>query len=646
MRFSDSFLDDIRQRISISDVVGRKVSFDRKKSNPSKGDHWACCPFHSEKTPSFHCENTKGRYYCFGCEASGDHFRFLMETENLSFYEAVQKLAQEAGLQMPTFSKQEQQKEEKKATLYEVMDIAAKFFVDSLQSPDGAKARRWLRDRGVSPATQKQFGIGYAPNDRSALKEFLGGDSQKVEKQKIEDCGLLVTGDDIAVPFDRFRDRVMFPITDTRGRIVAFGGRALSADVPAKYLNSPQTELFSKAHILYNYPSAKKQTKDMGGVIVVEGYMDVVALHNKGIFNAVAPMGTALGDAQLGLAWRAGSEPILCFDGDDAGKRAADRAVDTAIQAVRPGRSVRFLMLPNQMDPDDFVNQEGADSFRELVSAAMPLADMLWARETRGRVFDTPEKRAELEGIIRQVTTQIKDETTRRHYQQDMRQRLFEFFGGANRNKSGFGMSGGGATSKTFTKMRYGNPNQKRLAVSDSLMRSSIVIKKSNIPMLRETTLVMTIINHPQIGLDEEDEFSTLEFRSPIAKEAQSIILDLFANQKAKKEEVRERFQQDDVRETFNKMEQQLKDNRVWQALPDASQEDARQGWRQALALHRRAGVLRDEKVNAERSLAENGDEKSSQRLQNILQELDAVEGTEALIENFGVASGRPVKNF
>ena len=338
MRFPNSFLDEIRERIPIADVVGRRVTFDRKKSNPAKGDFWACCPFHGEKTPSFHCENQKGRYHCFGCGVSGDHFRFLTELDGLSFPEAVERLADEAGLPMPVMDKRAVEREEKKASLYDVMVLAAQFFRDQLQTADGAKARAYLRDRGLSTSVQGTFGMGYAPNDRSALKEFLAG--KGIEKEKIEACGLVVYGPDIPVSYDRFRDRIMFPILDAKERVIAFGGRALSADVPAKYLNSPETDLFSKSYVLYNYARARRAVDREQSLIVCEGYMDVIALHAAGFENAVAPLGTALTEAQLELAWRVGGEPVLCFDGDGAGLRAAHRQRPARSANPRPRRPV------------------------------------------------------------------------------------------------------------------------------------------------------------------------------------------------------------------------------------------------------------------------------------------------------------------
>ena len=378
MRFTPSFLEEICDRVPIADVVGRRVSFDAKKSNPSKGDYWACCPFHGEKSPSFHCENQKGRYHCFGCGASGDHFKFLTELDGLSFPEAVERLAEEAGVAIPAMDAQAAAKEKVRASLYDVMDMATAFFRAQLHEADGAPARAYLRDRGLTASVQETFGLGYAPGSRSALKEYLG--AKGVEKDQIEACGLVVFGADIPVSYDRFRDRIMFPIQDPRGRVIAFGGRALSPDVPAKYLNSPETDLFSKSNVLYNYARARKAVARSGNVIVAEGYMDVIALHAAGFENAVAPLGTALTDRQLELAWKVGGEPVLCFDGDEAGVRAAGRSLDLILPHLSSDKSARFIELPEGLDPDDFIKDRGTAALKVVIENAMPASHFILHR--------------------------------------------------------------------------------------------------------------------------------------------------------------------------------------------------------------------------------------------------------------------------
>lgn len=646
MRFTPSFLQDIRDRIPIADIVGRRVTFDRKKSNQAKGDFWACCPFHGEKSPSFHCENQKGRYHCFGCGASGDHFRFLTELDGLSFPEAVERLADEAGLALPAVDPQSMEREQKKASLYDVMDLAARFFIDQLQTADGAKARSYLRDRGLSSSVQNVFGLGYAPSNRSALKEFLG--SKGIAKERIEACGLVVFGPDIPVSYDRFRDRIMFPILDARERVIAFGGRALSSDVPAKYLNSPETDLFSKSHVLYNYARARKAVERGGSLIVAEGYMDVIALAAVGFENAVAPLGTALTEPQMELAWRVGGEPTLCFDGDEAGLRAAYRSIDTALTGLKPGRSLRFALLPDGEDPDDLIGRAGPEAFQTVLDEARPLADMLWTRETNGKVFDTPERRAELERTFGGVVAQITDDSVKRHYQQDVKDRLAGFFGTEQKD------SRQGSYSKESRDRGYGAGRggaQKRFAVSDSLMNSSLVKSRPNLPPLRDSTLVVTAINHPALGLALFDELAELETDHPVLRKVHSALLNVFAvagetGNQPTLESVHQSLAAQGVEAEHEMLQAQIRHSRLWQALEDAAIEDARDGWQQAFSLHVRARTLNRELKAAERAFEEIGDEASFERLNAIRSEKQKEEGTEALIEGFGVSSGRPSRSF
>ncbi len=374
MRFSQGFLDEIRDRVPISAVIGRRVAWDRKKTNAARGDYWGCCPFHGEKTPSFHCEDRKGRYHCFGCGVTGDHFRFLTDLEGISFPEAVEQIAGLAGVPMPQPDAEAARRDEQRTTLMDVMELATAFFQDQLQSANGARARAYLRDRGLTGRTIETFRLGYAPESRNALKEHLAG--KGIPKEQIEACGLVVHGPDIPVSYDRFRDRIMFPILSSRERVIAFGGRAMSPDAMAKYLNSNDTELFHKGDVLYNFARARKAMQGANGastVIAVEGYMDVIALHQAGIENAVAPLGTALTENQLGLLWKMTPEPVLCFDGDGAGLRAAYRAADLALPLIGPGKSVSFALLPDGKDPDDLVKHDGRAPFDRVMAQAKPL---------------------------------------------------------------------------------------------------------------------------------------------------------------------------------------------------------------------------------------------------------------------------------
>ncbi|WP_075996979.1 DNA primase [Salaquimonas pukyongi] len=650
MRFPDSFLDDIRDRLPISEVIGKRVTFDKKKTNAARGDYWACCPFHGEKTPSFHCEDRKGRYYCFGCGVSGDHFRFLTELDGLNFPEAVERLADQAGLPMPVMDERQREREEKRATLFDAMEMATAFFEQMLQSAEGAPARAYLRERGLSAETQKTFRIGFAPDSRNALKEHLS--AKGIKGEQIEACGLVVHGEGIAVSYDRFRNRIMFPIPDARERVIAFGGRALSSDVPAKYLNSPETELFHKSNVLYNFARARRVVHERGQVIACEGYMDVLALNAAGFPNAVAPLGTALTERQMLLLWRLHGEPVLCFDGDEAGLKAAYRAIDTLLPGLEPGRSARFALLPDGLDPDDLIRQEGSEAMGEVLGNAVPLAEMIWNRETASSLFDTPERKAMLEKRIRQVIGTIGDAGVRRHYEQDMTDRLAVYFGasqerqagrarGARRDGSKAGFRGG-----VFQQREGGRGS---VSASPALLSTGIFKKgRSHVP-LREAALVMGACNHPALIEAFFEEFVSLPLTAQSAEGLRQWLVDLHAEcagtgKAMTYEAIGGRLETSAHAETARQMEMQLTQNRIWQFRPDAAFEDALDGWRQAYSLHMRARSLRNELKAAEVAFSTDDSEENQERLNSIRAEIEREEGTEALIDGFGAPSGRPMR--
>src|ERR1700754_3694425 len=421
MRFTPEFLDEPRARLPLSEVVGRRVKL-KKAGREWKG----LSPFQQEKTPSFTVNDQKQFYHDFSTGKNGNIFDFLVQTEGLSFPEAVERLASMAGMALPAVTPDAARHEQRRKTLYDVMDLAAKFFTDTLASRNGAKARGYLGDRSIQPATQLQFRMGYAPGERFALKEHLGGLGIPVED--MVEAGLLIGGEDIPVPRDRFRDRVMFPITDARGRIIAFGGRALEKDVPAKYLNSPETPLFHKGDNLYNLFTARQAAHDGAPLIVVEGYVDVIAMVTVGFGATVAPLGTALTENQLTLLWKMADEPILCFDGDGAGQRAAYRAADLALPHLKPGKSLRFALLPEGQDPDDLARSGGRGAIEEVIGAARGLADVIWSREVEGGSYATPERRAALEARINELSNGVRDEVVRRYYREDLASRLQRTF--------------------------------------------------------------------------------------------------------------------------------------------------------------------------------------------------------------------------
>jgi DNA primase len=650
MRFSNLFLDELRDRVPISDVIGRRVAWDRKKTNAGRGDYWGNCPFHGEKTPSFHCEDRKGRYHCFGCGVSGDHFRFLMELDGVPFNEAVQQVADIAGVPLPAPDPETERRERERHNLFDVMELATRFFQDQLQAAAGAKARAYLRDRGLSGRTIETFRLGYSPDSRNALKEFLAG--KGVSKEQIEACGLVVHGPDIPVSYDRFRDRIMFPILSSREKVIAFGGRALSADAPAKYLNSNETELFSKGQVLYNFARARKavQSPDGSGtVIAVEGYMDVIALHQAGIENAVAPLGTALTENQLQLLWKMTSVPVLCFDGDGAGMRAASRAVDLALPYLMPGFSLKIALLPDGKDPDDLVKVEGRSPFDRVIAEARALADMVWLRETSGTSFETPEKRAELEARLRQVTQVIGDESVRRHYQQDMRDRTYAFFKNAapqnqqaRRNFQGRGQGRGAPQAA--------NTPSTSAPISDRLAKSAMVSGHRTLPSLRESVLALTIVNHPPLFFEEYDDIAHIEFDNRDMQRFWQAMISVAAasGPGLSREELITALEVQGFETLLGNLDKQIRFARLWTATEKAAIEDAREGYKQALALHLRARALTRHRHELERELAdatERGGEAEVAQLMLLLKEnhLEAarLENQEALIDGFGVMSGR-----
>lgn len=651
MRFSQSFLDEIRDRVPISAVIGRRVAWDRKKTNTARGDYWGCCPFHGEKTPSFHCEDRKGRYHCFGCGVTGDHFRFLTDLEGVSFPEAVEQIAGLAGVPMPKPDVEAARRDEHRTTLMDVMELATAFFQDQLQSANGARARAYLRDRGLTGRTIETFRLGYAPESRNALKEYLSG--KGVPKEQIEACGLVVHGPDIPVSYDRFRDRIMFPILSSRDRVIAFGGRAMSADAMAKYLNSNDTELFHKGDVLYNFSRARRAMQGANGastVIAVEGYMDVIALHQAGVENAVAPLGTALTENQLGLLWKMTSEPVLCFDGDGAGLRAAYRAADLALPLIGPGKSVSFALLPDGKDPDDLVKHDGRAPFDRVLAQAKPLAEMIWTRESQSASFDTPEKRAELEARLKQITNVIADETVRRHYQQAMREKLNTFFQPQRRENDwrqggrAGGFQRGGGPRGTGGNARGGG-------ISDSLARSGMVRGHQDVPTLREAVLALTIVNHPQILSDEYDHIADLEFENRDIQKLRSAVLSeaaMAGTERLTREALLVSLEAQGFSTLIKLLDQQVRNARLWTATEQAAGEDAREAFIQVQALHKRARVLRQQVAELEREIAEAIEQDDARNIEALLQALREVqteaarlENQEAIIDGFGVLSGR-----
>jgi DNA primase len=414
LAFSPAFLDELRRRLSIFDLVGRKVRLNRRGKQAT-----GLCPFHNEKSPSFHVyDDDEPHYHCFGCGAHGDAITFVMQTEGLEFRDAVERLASEAGLEVPKDTPQERERAERQASLGTVMEAACAFFEQQLAGSPGAG---YFKSRGLTAETIRRFRLGFAPESRTALKSHLA--KLNIPELLAIEAGMLVKPEDGGPSYDRFRNRVIFPIADTKGRIVAFGGRVLGDEKP-KYLNSPETPLFSKGRQLYNMNHAQKAAREKSEVIVVEGYMDAIALAQAGFPQVVAPLGTALTEDQIEILWRMAPEPILCFDDDSAGEKAAGRAIQQALPILRPGLSLRFAWMQAGEDPDELVRSQGVSAMRTILDRSEPLCQIAWNQVEAGRPRDTPERRAGFRSDLLAMTDRIRDPSVRQAYRQEVEARL------------------------------------------------------------------------------------------------------------------------------------------------------------------------------------------------------------------------------
>lgn len=411
------FCDELRAKISIVDVIGSKIKLVRKGR-----EYQACCPFHNEKTPSFTVNEAKGFYHCFGCGAHGDIIKFEMEANGLTFIEAVEKLAHKVGMQLPKLSSESKEQAEKRATAYDIMEMAAKFFEKNLRLPDGQEALNYLYGRGFDDKIIEKFRLGFAPNN-NGLKALLS--SRGISDNEMAELGLISIPEDTKRnPHDFFRNRVMIPIMDKRNRVIAFGGRVMDKSQP-KYLNSPETPVFNKRRILYNLNYARESGYEAKRLIVCEGYMDVIAMDKYGIGYAVAPLGTALTEDQIQEAWKVVNEPICCFDGDNAGIRAAIRSVDRVLPILKPGYSLQYAFLPDKMDPDEFLKEKGTEEFLKTVTDTTPLKELLWKKTLEGKSVDTPEQKARIEKEIKEEVAKIANEMVKNYYIREMKNKVY-----------------------------------------------------------------------------------------------------------------------------------------------------------------------------------------------------------------------------
>lgn len=506
MSLPPGFLDDLRARTTLSRVVGRKVTWDQRRSNQAKGDFWAPCPFHQEKTASFHVDDRKGYYYCFGCHAKGDALTFLREAENMSFMEAVETLAREAGMPMPAADAKAAERADRRTELARVMEEAVRHYRLQLRTAAGAAARDYLTRRGLSEAVRDRFEIGFAPEGWQGLWDHLR--AKGIADEMILAAGLAKPSTKGKPPYDVFRDRIMFPIRDARGRCIAFGGRAMNPSDSAKYLNSPETELFDKGRTLYNLGPAREAAGKGQPLLVAEGYMDVIALAGAGFEAAVAPLGTAITEEQLRLIWRLHPEPLIMLDGDQAGIRAATRLVDLALPMLEAGQGLRFVILPEGMDPDDLLRARGRAAMEAAIAGAEPMVNLLWRRETEGRVFDSPERKAALDKTLRAAIRRISDPSIRAHYGEEIKRLRWELFSSARAQGRG-----ARATPRSVAggRIRPGASVEPLPGTRASLLAGAAGAEVED--YLREAMILAISITHPACAVRFESQLETVVLR-------------------------------------------------------------------------------------------------------------------------------------
>jgi len=599
MAFSPEFLDEIRARVGLANLIGRRVKLTKKGR-----EHSGLCPFHKEKTPSFTVNEGKGFYHCFGCQEHGSIFDFIMKLDGLSFPEAVERLAGEAGLQMPVDSPEERERAIRRQTLVDVMEAATAHFEKALRMPEGRGALAYLKGRGLSDETIERFRLGFASGARGALKGALAGAG--ISEDLMVEGGLLIRPDDAArEPYDRFRGRVMFPITNRRGQPVAFGARVLEgqeagrpagpagsqqqearrpagpagsqqqaeAGTPAapagaqqnvaKYLNSPETPLFHKGRMLYGLAQAAGPARKEGVLVVCEGYMDVIALHQAGIEGAVAPLGTAVTEEQIAELWRYAPEPVLCFDGDEAGRRAAGRAAERALALLKPGFGMRFALLPQGEDPDSLVKAQGAAAFRQLLEGALPLSEVIWRLETGGRAAQTPEARAALQTRLDGHVRRIADATVRAHFASAFKDRLWR------------GPAGPGGARKWATAPSLGAGTVARAGADPALRQ--------------EQVLLAVLLAHPGLYDRVGERLGSVAFLAPdLDKLRQEALKTLGAEPGLDTEGIKHQLEEQGYAEILGSiLSPQVFEHALF-AGPDADPEQVIDGWEETFARYRR----------------------------------------------------------
>tara|TARA_Y100000590_G_scaffold424833_1_gene532206 strand:+ start:27228 stop:29153 length:1926 start_codon:yes stop_codon:yes gene_type:complete len=506
MESNPNIAEDIKSKITLSEVIQKYVSWDKRKTNMSAGIYWSCCPFHSEKTASFRVDNTKNYYYCFGCQATGDLYKFLMEIEKITFPEALERMANISGVKLPEKRNFDPVENKKREIFYEINNKASEHFSKDLFDNENSDSLKYLIDRGLSKENILFFKIGLAKGKGGLIKLL---ESQGFNKTQMVDAGLVIRNDKDEY-YERFRNRIIFPIADTSNKIIAFGARDLSGKSQAKYINSPETSLFQKKNVIYNFYNAKISHPESRELIVTEGYFDAITLSVNGYKSAVSTMGTSISIEQINRLWQISKEPLLCFDGDSAGKKAAIRIIELIFPILKPGYSMNFLFLPDSMDPDELVRKNGKEAIRDNIRLSINLIDLLWMSRMDGVNYETPEKRAQIETDILNVISTIKDSEVKKHYKYEIMNRLNAFW----KSKSF-------ESNKVFFKTS-GSKN----TIKKSLATKDIMAKKNSMDE-RELLIIASLIEYPVIAKDIIDEIISIEFKSDDLNKIKKIIVEL-----------------------------------------------------------------------------------------------------------------------
>lgn len=638
MRFTPHFLDEIRARLPVSQVVSRTVAL--KKA----GREWrGLSPFKSERTPSFFVNDQKGFYHCFATGSHGDIFKFVMETEGLSFLEAVERLAGEAGLQLPLAeprSPAQREKADQTTRLLLLLEAATAFFQANLAGPGGEEARRYIARRGLNRETVTTFRLGYAPAGRGALRDALARQGYTPDEMAL--AGMLIAGPDIPVAYDRFRHRVMFPIADAKGRTIAFGGRAMDKSAPAKYLNSPETPLFHKGSVLFNAARARPLAHTRNRIIAVEGYMDVIALTEAGFGEAVAPLGTALTEDQVQLLWRMSPEPILCFDGDAAGKKAAYRAVDTVLPHLKPGQSVQFAFLPDGLDPDDLVRTRGPAAFEDVLAKHVrPLFDVLMEKEEladTGRL--TPDQRAALEVRLKALVARIGDAAVRRQYETELRQTLWEKSRREIRAITSSGerrASGAGGKRRDNAQLdwrireraKLARPGRRPERGPEPAVASNELVARVAQASPREALLLLTLVNHPWLVVEEAEAIAGLSLSDVGLRRLRDTMLSVMMDENLlDRETLATHLHAQGLAPVLALVQRAITHKGDKFAEPEADRAAVETGWHHTVELHRKV-ELRRELANAELVWNSEGSEDAFARICEIKALLNRTDGME-----------------